>query len=335
MIKLHTSTHRDIDQKDSVAHKAIAILQSMLDHQSDCLMARDWDGLHDTFSLPYKRVFINSETIIETRKDTQIGHTSFLNSLESLGVNQFIRLATDAEFLGKDYIEGFYVSHVLRGTVPMVPSYNNRLVLKRTNETWCIIEIESSIVVPQWPPDLSIKPTATIAPHLGSKNDVRRSLAEPLSLYQAFLDAYGQTITDKKFDAFCALYCFPCSYHSLTKDLIVKGPEDLTQVFDDLSGSYDGRRGDNLVRTADRAEFLQADLICGYHTARVYRNGKQSAPPLKSRMLLKRHNTEWRLVSVTNALDDDSYSLETPRPNNQLPTLREIQERTKSWPTSL
>ncbi|MEP1537209.1 hypothetical protein [Pseudophaeobacter sp.] len=335
MIRPYTSAYQDIDQKNGTTTSAIAILQSVLDQQSDCLLARDWDGLHETYSLPYKRVFSNSETVIETRTDMQIGHESFLGSLESLGVNQFIRLATDAEFLGKDYVEGFYISHALRGTVPMVPSYNNRVVLKRQNTSWRVIEMESNVIVPHWPPDLSIKPTATITPNIGSKNDVRRSLAEPVSLYQTFLDAHGQSIKDKDFETFCSLCCFPYTYHNLSIDIVVNGPEDLIDVFKDLCGSYDGRLGDNVVRTADRAEFLQADLICGYHTACVYRDGKQSGQPLQSRMLLKRHNIEWRLESVTNALENNSFSLEIARPNSQLPTLREIQERTKSWPTSL
>ena len=313
---------------------AIAILQSVLDRQSDYIMARDWDGLLETISLPYKRVYINSETIIETRKDMEIGHASYWDSLEALGVNQFIRLATDAEYLGKDYIEGFHISHALRGTIPMLPSYNNRVVIKRFGDVWRIIEMESSVYVPHWPPSLSVKPTAAIAPNPGSKNDVRRSLSEPLALYQRFLDAYERTARNKDFEAHCDLCSFPYTSHNLVDDYVVKSPDDLVDIFDSLCGSYDGRVGDDLVRTADRAEFLQADLMCGYHTACLYRDGKQIGPPSQSRMLLKRHNIKWRLISVTNALTDHSFSLETPWRDHQLPTLREIQERTKSWPTS-
>ncbi len=312
---------------------AMTLLQDVLDTQSRALLAGDVATLRKTVLLPCRQVLVGSEMIVETEADFERGVTAFTGSLHSLGVNQFIRLVTEAEFLSDDYIQGYYVTHALRNAAAMVPSYDNRIVLQQNQGTWRVIEEESTLSAVSWPIDLLRVADHGNLPAHAPRNDVRRTAATPMSLYQSFLDRLTSATAQNDFAAYCALCDMPYTSHSDHVDTQIRAPEDIRPFFDMTVDIISGDKADAMARLATSAQFLGADLICGYHDTVFRKGGEESLPPIKSRMILRRDGVQWKLKHVTNALSNPTYPYNAPEPTEALLTHREIQERTKSWPT--
>lgn len=312
---------------------AMTLLQDVLDTQSRALLAGDVARLRDTVILPCRQIMTGVEVIVETEADFQRGSTAFTGSLHALGVNQFIRLVTEAEFLNDDYIQGHYVTHALRNGATMVPSYDNRLVLQRHGDTWRMIEEESSLYALKWPFDLLRVSETGGLPSPPQANDVRRTSATPIALYQAFLDKLTAATLQNDFDGYCALCDLPYASHSDHIDTTIHTPEDVRPFFEMTVDLISGDTADSFARHAESAQFLGADLICGYHDTTFQKGGAPTLAPIKSRMILRRDGVQWKLKHVTNAISNDTFPYTAPEPTEALLTHREIQERTKSWPT--
>lgn len=313
---------------------AMTQMQQVLDVQSAALLAGDAKAMRDTVALPYRRVTSDLDLIIETEADAARGVTAFTASLQGLGVNHFIRLVTDAEYLNDHYLEGHYVTHALRNATAMVPSYDNRMVLRLMDGQWRMVELVSNLSTARhWPVDMLRVAEAGAVDTGTHAQDARRNAAEPLALYQTFLDRLTDATLSKDFDAYIALCGLPYTSHIDAEDTLLRTPEDVRPFFDMTVDMITSGKADDFQRRASQAEFLGSDLICGYHTSHFIKDGTAALAPIKSRMILKRRGVTWALKSVTNALSNAAYPYRAPEPSEALPTHREILERTKSWPT--
>jgi len=313
--------------------RAMVLLQEVLDIQSQALLQGDIALMRSTIALPYRRMTRDVDVIVETEADLEMEVRAFAGSLRSLSTNALIRLVTDAEFLNDTLIEGYYVTHVLHNATAMVPSYDNRIVLERIDGAWKLVEVTSNLVSQRWPLDLlRVAPEGSIRVARNS-DDARRDGAQPLSLYQDFVNSLTNATMSRNFAAYIALCDLPYTSHGNNLDTMLKSPEDVRPFFDLTVDMVTGDAADTLVRSADSARFLGSDVICGYHHSRFFKAGAEAMPAIKSRMILKRTGLAWKLKHVTNAIANPTYPFIAPEPTEALPTHREIQERTKSWPT--
>ena len=314
--------------------EAMLLLQEVLDVQSRALLAGDVAAMRATVAMPYRRITTDMDLIMESETDFHTGIKAFASSLESLGVNHFIRLATDAEFLSDDRIQGHYVTHALRNATPMVPSYQNRIVLQNFEGAWRLVEVASDLVAKRWPLSmLHVADAGTVGGAVPQIHDARRDAAEPLALYQRFIDRLMAAARTANFDAYLGLCDLPCSNHDQTNDTLMTTPNDVRPLFDSTVELIRGQAVDTLMCQAASAQFLGPDVICGYHQTVFLKGGQQALPPIKSRMILKRKGVGWKLKHVTNAVANPTDTYSAPEPTDALLTHREIQERTKSWPT--
>lgn len=315
--------------------EAMLMLQEVLDIQSRALMENDADAMRATVNLPYRRLTMDADVIIERDEDMQKGMNVFGYSLRSLGVNHLIRLATDGQFLNKNLIEGHFVTHALSNATQMVPSYLNRVVLQNFDGVWKMIELASEIASQGWPVNLLHVAGAGSVRNSRDDYDPRRDVSHPLPVYQDFLDRFTDASLTQDFDAYVALLDLPFTFHGNEVDTLLSSPEDVRPFYELNVEMINGETADSIERKADTAQFLGPDMICGYHIGQLYKNGLQALPAVKSRMILKHTGMGWKLKHVTNAIANPTYPHIAPVPANALPTHREIQERTKSWPTSL
>ena len=308
------------------------IYQAWLDETAGLIMAGDLERLSDYFTLPYLLRSPGSRLIIETRKDMMDGHRSYGDVLKAHGVNQLIRLVSEAEFLSPKYIEGHHVIHCLKNATPAIPSFGSSIVLRRVGDAWKLAESATKMKLSSWPLQIvQVDPEFSLETR--QEDDARREAAEPLSLYQTFLNRLTQAQVRDDLDGYCALCDFPYSTHFGETDVIVKSPADVVNFFDSARQLLREHRIEAFMRIADRAEFLSGSEICGYHKARFVRDGRDVLDPIRSRMILRRKNTQWYLKSVTNALKDTPYPYSKIIPSELLPTQLQIQERTKTWPS--
>ncbi|MCR9125494.1 MAG: hypothetical protein NXH82_05160 [Rhodobacteraceae bacterium] len=311
---------------------AIEVYQESIDRASTALMAMDIPLLCQLIRLPHLRRTNTSEVVIETREDLAAGLTRRAQELRDLGVDAYIRLATRAEYIADDLIEGYHVTHCLRGSTPVVPSYTVRLVVQREGGIWQAVELETQANSTAWPPD-QIRPAPSGWAHrsrqLMLSDDARRGAADPRAIYQGFVDALSAATVAGDFDRYVALHCLPHSCHGENFDRTFDAPDQLRGFFDMLRAEYNERGADRLDRRADRAVFLSATQICGYHATTMSRAGQCLLGPIQSRMILERQGTEWRMSSVTNSVANTDFPQFPPLPTEALVTLRKIQERTR------
>ncbi len=309
--------------------EAVRIYQELLDTLSDAMMASDLATVRARIKLPFVRRTLASEVIIETAADMDRGTLAGAQSLLARGVNQFIRLASDAEFLSPHYIEGYHVTHLLRNAMRVAPSYSNRVVMQNDHGVWKLTELDSELENTEWPYKMLSVPERmhnTIRLPI-DPDDMRRTNAEPLALYQQFLDALTKKNVEDDFDGYCGLCSFPYTTHHDNSDIVMESRKDVRPAFDTITELLGKYEADKFERRGERAEFISGNLICGYHTSRFFRRGLVVMGPIHSRMILERTGPHWRLKSVTNSVTNETYPYSDPVTVNTLVTIREIQER--------
>jgi len=258
---------------------------------------------------------------------------SFDGPLHARGVNQSIRLASHAASLSPNYSDGVYVTHLLQDARPIVRSYTNRAVIRRTPEGWRLTETLNGFSHKIWPIRVFYVPDDP--PHFDSNqnDDARSSALEPLAIYQTFINQMTQANVAGDFDAYCAMCEYPHSVHAENHDVDIETPEDVRPSFDAVAILLDEHKIDDLVRIADHAEFVSSNEICGYHTVRFISADGNALAPMKTRIILRRTGTRWFVRSITKALSNEEYPYRHPIPAQELVTQLEIQKRTKTWPT--
>ncbi len=314
---------------------AMSLMQDVLDTQSRALLDGDVATMRTTLNTPYRRITMDVDLIVENEADLHAGVSAFSNSLRSLGVNQLIRLATDAEFINDQMIEGHYVTHALRNATKMVPSYLNRIVLQNVDGVWRTIEVASEFESRGWPINLMHFASQGTVRNPKDMHDQRRNVNNPLRVYQQFLDRLTDATRERDFDAYIALCDLPYTYHGNALDTLMSTPEDVRPLFDMTVDMISGGKADTFERKAETAQFMGPNIMCGYHNSVFSKDGQEAIPAIKTRMILKHIGMGWKLKHVTDSIANDTYPYSAPEPTDALLTHREIQERTKSWPTSL
>ena len=311
------------------------IVQSFLDRQSDLILAGDEDGYAETVSLPHRRLTLTHDALIETPRQAQANLRQSAGGLRNLGIDLFMRHLETSRRLGRDYVEGIYVSHLWRGSSLALPSYEGRVVLSRRTGRWQMVENERAIrtiggavnffaLQQHAAPDISF-----------IKGDVRESGADPVRIYSEYLDTLGTAEREDDFGAYMQMMRLPLTAHWHKRDVMITKPEDCRPFFDMVRRTYDGEVSDDLVRRVSHAEFVGADMMVGYHTAHAVRDGADAIEAVASRYILKFIKGRWQVMNIANALSGDDTPSAIHAPRAPLPTDLDIQERTKEWPNFL
>lgn len=320
------------EERDKSASQIAAegIYQEVLDALSDAVMRVDMDVLKERIGLPFRMRTQAQEFIIETQDDWLASAKRFSENLKSMGVNHYIRLVTDAEFLSANYIQGRHVTHTLRNALAVVPSYENRATLTRKDGIWRISEMDSMIQNNRWPITFTKVDKNSVPAWTDDSPsaDARRNSVAPKVIYQDYLDEMSRINMAHDFEGWCARCDFPHTVHMDQVDEVIESPEQIRPFFDMLSNEIRTHKIDRFERTTEHAEFLSATQICGYHQTNLYANGAVKLGPVASRYILTRTGTQWRMSSVTNSLSNSEFPYARPVPSELLVSLRDIQERT-------
>ena len=309
------------------------ILQELLDRMSETGKSGELTDMMQLYSLPFLHEAIDARVMLETREDLRIGLEAFYETLRAKGVTQIIRLVSQADYLSPNYIDGTFVSHQLHNSRPIMRSYTNRAVIRRTDEGWRLTQIVNGFSHKIWPIRVFYVPDEPVEAEERSPDDVRREALEPLAIYQSFINRMTQANVTGDKDGYAAMCQLPYWMHMDEGDSLIDDVAGIHAFCDDLSKMLERHEVEDMLRIADHAEFVSADEICGYHTAHFLRDGKPVIDPIKSRLLLRRKGTRWFLHSVTNSIKYTERMYQNPIPTKDLVTQLDIQKRTKTWPT--
>jgi hypothetical protein len=308
------------------------LLQTLLDRYSALCEGGDVEQVLKLFTLPFLHEALDTKIMLETREDLRIGQMALAETMRGKGVTQIIRLASRADYLSPNYIDGVFVTHLLHDSRPIARSYSNRAVLKRSDDGWRFSQITYGFSHKVWPVRVFYVPEEQ--PEFDAQaDDARREALEPLAIYQSFINRMTQAnVADDK-EAYLALCELPMWMHMDETDRLIEDKEGIYDFCDAVTKLLQGYQIEDFLRIADHAEFISANEICGYHTAHFLRGGEAAVDPIKSRLILRRTGTRWRLHSVTNSVKYGEHTFSDPVPTKDLKTLLDIQKRTKTWPT--
>jgi hypothetical protein len=311
------------------------IAQAYLDRLTASLSQGDFDQMVASFAIPFRRLSLTHDALLETEEQIRKDIRSFRDSVFSLGVNLVDRTVTQARPMGGRYIEAIYRTHLLKDGMTMIQPYDARIVLANREGNWKMIETEWQVVTSGWSADLRAMPMFEAEPLGFSSDDIRTRGLEPMAAYQAHLDAIAKSEIEDDFETYISYLRFPHTAHGVEMDQIFESKEDIRPFFDMIKRTWNGEVGNHLERKCDHAEFLGNDLLVGYHTARAFMDDVEVIRPVSSRMILQWNKDRWQLQAVANTIKNKTFPFEIYTPGEGLMTDMDIQKRTQEWPNSL
>lgn len=269
-------------------------------------------------------------TILESEEDLRNDTIALIQALKSQQVTHYIRLVKKARYLDEDVIEGWHATYALHNARSVIPQYNSRMVMRRVGKEWRVTEADHELTGRRLPITLlRAAPGCFEAQWAKDKADIIATQARAEPLYQAFIDSMSDAVHDGDFDEWCAHYTFPHEIHYDATDHLAKTPDDVVAFFDLMRQNMKNLGADCMIRTARYAEFLSDDRIFGYHNTVLVSGNRVVFGPVKSRMMLTLEDGRWKCSSVTNSLAQTTPSDAEYTTSATLPTMREIQERTR------
>lgn len=308
------------------------IYQQYLDECSDALMSWDVEKLMDGHTFPFRVITQREDFVIETREELLESLTLLHKNFMKMEVDNYIRLASDAEFLRDDHIEGHHFTHIMKGANAEVPFYQNKMVLVRNDNTWRASFIQSELENEQWPislPKVSRSSRATLNKY-DPTGELQAHNSTPMEIYQSYLNELSEINLNRSFDGWCAYCAFPHSVHIDTFDEVIAEPSEIRPFVEMLHNLIDEHKVDRFERVGDHAEFLSPTEICGYHTTTLYCGDEIKLGPVSSRYILKRSGTVWQMQSVSNSIANTQFPYSLPKISKDLVSLRDIKKRNKS-----
>lgn len=306
------------------------IYQDWLDVISAAMMAGEAETFADAVLLPFVMRTTAGVSVQETRAEVIADATNFMGALRSQGVTDYVRLVKRARYLREDVIEGWHRTHVLRRATNVVEPYGNRLILRRVDGVWKVSESDHELSGKRVPEMLlRSSPGAFEAAWAQAQADLTASYARAEPVYQVYLDALAACVMARDFEGWSGLFTLPHLFHYAETDHRIETVEALRPFFATLLGTLERLGADSMERHARHAEFLSGERILGYHDTTFHRHGTAVFGPVKSRMELVQSGGGWKCCAVTNSLVDDGRTDGRFAVTDELPTLRQIQERMK------
>jgi len=314
-----------------MSDEAIDIYQSHLDASTRLVFRGAAEAYAEHVQLPFVFRTAQGVEVIETKSDLHGDISQLHEWLASQGVTDYHRIARTARYLDADTIEGFHVTYALRGATPVVDPYANRMILKRAVTIWKTSYAEHEIADALYP-----RRNAQARHGIFSAQwSAEPAWAVPASdaalpIYAKTVAAIAEAAGGKDYDAVHAHYTMPYGIHHDHEDYTIATPEDGRVFWDALHWSMARNGADRVTVRPDSALFLSTTRILGYHDVTLTRDGETRFGPVRSRMILVLKDGRWLCTSVANALSTKAFQDGEFELSPDLPTLREIHERTKT-----
>jgi len=304
------------------------IYQTWLDTVTAAIMGEDDATILSWFGRPFLMRTADAQVLIETDEDMLQDVNVLRSGIAAQGATHFIRLVQKARYLSEDYIEGWHVSHMLRGAVAVVPPYRNRLVLHRDGDIWRCTEADHQLSNPHFPIHLPrVDTDAFVEKWAEPMADIRATHARAEPLYKAFVEELDRAINTTDPESWSSLYRFPLEMHLDKVDRILNDPAELIEFFDHYYQIRAEHPDAELRRDVKYAEFFGSDRVIGYHDATIWSGDQILFGPVRSRMILSMEEGAWKCSAVTNSLSNAEFPVRTPKTSTELRTMREITER--------
>lgn len=127
------------------------ILQTYLDEVSAAVMRGDWPAYRDSVALPFQLVTHTASLQIATEEDLRQGFETFSEALRIRRVTDYVRLVEGAERLDDALVTGRYITHLMAGTVRVMPPFRSQITLRLDDGRWRAASITNALANSRWP----------------------------------------------------------------------------------------------------------------------------------------------------------------------------------------
>ena len=128
-----------------------AILQTYLDRVAVAIMANDWPSYADAVSLPFDLVTGGTSISVTTSDDLRVGFQSFVQTLRTQQVTDYIRIVISSTYVSDDEITGSYDSHFTSHSYRILPPFTSHISLRLVDQTWRATSISNPLANARWP----------------------------------------------------------------------------------------------------------------------------------------------------------------------------------------
>lgn len=310
--------------------EAIDIYQTHLDRSTRLVVAGDDAGFGHHVQLPFVYCTARGVEVVETAADMADDIRNVRDAITALGTTDYHRIARSARFLDDTTIEGFHVTHALRGAIPVFEPYESRMILRRVEGVWkaCFAEHELA------DPVLSGRNPQALHGYFaerwsGARKHAPDNPEDAMEIYGATVARIAARAEAGDLDGWNANYTWPYWVHYDTGDDAVATPEQAGTYLAALHRAMAEVGADRLTVRPITAIYLSDERLLGYHEISLTRDDACLFGPVQSRMIFVLRDGAWLCTSVANALSTRAFNEGTFVPSGSLPTLREIAKRTR------
>jgi hypothetical protein len=314
------------------ATMALDIYQAHLDASTRLVFEGAAEAYCEHAQLPF--VFRTGEgvEVIETATDLAADIRQIHHWLLSRGVTDYHRIARSARFLDDDTIEGFHITYALQGAIQVVEPYASRMLLRRVDGgTWKTTYAEHELRDALYPGhDARAQHGLFSQTWTHSPSAVTRDQGQALTLYAAQIDAIVEAVNARDFERLLAMYDLPYHVHDTTGDTVVETVDVVRRHYDLFLKIMAEAGADSIRSTTTSAVFVTDDRLLGYHETSLMRGDEARFGPIRARFILIDKDGDWRVKSVANAITTAAVESGRLSLSPAIPTLREIEKRTKT-----
>ena len=129
------------------------IYQRALDVVSDAIVCGDFDTYAAQIDLPYLILTYNGRHLITQTEDLRATFDTLSRGLAIRGVTHYERVAREADYVGRDRIEGRHFTHLIANGERVLQPKAVRHTIVRRGERWLFSDTCYPIDAPNWPFD--------------------------------------------------------------------------------------------------------------------------------------------------------------------------------------
>lgn len=131
----------------------LTIYQDALNLVSDAVMSGNFDLYAAQIDLPYLILTYNGRHLIMKAEDLRVTFENLSRGLAQRGVTHYERVAREADYVGRDRIEGRHFTHlIVHGERILHPKAVRHTIVRRGNR-WLFSDVCYPIDAPVWPFD--------------------------------------------------------------------------------------------------------------------------------------------------------------------------------------
>ena len=127
------------------ATQPLALYQSFLNSLTQANVSGDFDRYLSMCQLPYPSHAENNDTIIDEPESVRAFFNMLTGMLKNNKIEEFLRIADQAEFISNDTLCGYHTSRFLRGGEDALPPIRSRMILRREGVRWKLNAVTNSV----------------------------------------------------------------------------------------------------------------------------------------------------------------------------------------------